>query len=107
MEMLAPLAILWTAPVILKDKRINLYIDNDAASNTLIRGSCVDAFLSAMVRAFWKLAEEIKADIWIGRVGSNVDPSGLPTRHKKLPFPIRRCVHFRRLFALLLMTNKW
>ena len=38
MEMLARLAHLYTAPHKFTDKRVNLPIDNDAASNTLIRG---------------------------------------------------------------------
>ena len=38
MEILAPLALLWASPQLLKNKRVNLHIDNDAASNALIRG---------------------------------------------------------------------
>ena len=36
--MLAPLALLHTAPKLLIGKRVNLYIDNDTAPNTLIGG---------------------------------------------------------------------
>ena len=88
MEMLAPLGAVWTLTSLFADKCINLYIDNDTTANTLIRGECTDAFLSAMIRAFWKLSEEIKADIWIGRVGSKVNPADLPTRHKSFPSPL-------------------
>ena len=107
MEMLGPLALLWAVPGCLGNKRINLYIDNDLAFNALIRCDCIDAFLAAMIRAFWKLAEEIKADIWIGRVGSKVNPAGITTREKKLPFPAKQLVHFKRMLSLLMMTNKW
>ena len=107
MEMLAPLALLWTAHGLLRHKRINLYIDNDTASNTLIRGDCADAFLAAMIKAFWKLAEKLQLDIWIGRVGSKVNPADLPTRNVKLPFPAKSRIHFRNFLALLREVDKW
>ena len=107
MEMLAPLALLWTAQSLLRGRRVNLYIDNDTASNTLIKGDCADAFLAAMIKAFWKLAEKLQIDIWIGRVGSPVNPADLPTRRKTLPFPIRNSIQFKNLFSLLLEVKTW
>ena len=104
MEMLSPLAFLWNTPELCQDKRINLYIDNDTASNTLIRGDCLDETLSAMIRQFWKLAEKLGADIWIGRVGSTVNPADLPTRRKRLPFPTQKEIQFKALFALMCNT---
>ena len=101
MEMLAPLAILWTAQSFLRGKSVNLYIDNDTASNSMVRGECADAFLAAMIKSFWKLSEKLQVDVWIGRVGSPVNPADLPTRNKTLPFPIKRNIQFRSLFALL------
>ena len=107
MEMLAPLALLWTAQSLLKGRSLNLYIDNDTASNTLIRGDCADAFLAAMIKAFWSLAEKLQVDIWIGRVGSPVNPADLPTRRKTLPFPIKRSIQFKNFFALLMEVKRW
>ena len=107
MEMLAPLALLWAAQSFLRGLRVNLYIDNDTASNTLIRGDCADPFLSAMIKAFWRLAEKLHIDIWIGRVGSKVNPADLPTRHTKLPFPVKRNIEFKGLFTLLREVNEW
>ena len=107
MELMAPLAILWTAQSLLMGKRINLYIDNDTASNTLIRGDCADPFLSSMIKAFWRLAEKLQLDIWVGRVGSPVNPADLPTRFKNLPFPVKRSIHFKSLFALLMEVKRW
>ena len=101
MEMLAPLAILWTARSFLRGKRVNLYIDNDTTSNSMVRGECADPFLAAMIRSFWKLSEKLQVDVWIGRVGSKVNPADLPTRKKTLPFPIQRTIQFESLFALL------
>ena len=107
MEMLAPLAFLWMRRSFIRNKRINLYIDNDTASNTLVRGDCADPFLAAMIKLFWKFAEELRLDIWIGRVGSEVNPSDIPTRNMKLPFPVKRSIHFRNLFAMLREVKRW
>ena len=75
MEMLVPIALLWAAQSFLRGRRLNLYIDNDTASNALIRGDCADAFLAAMIKAFWELAEKLQIDICTGRVGSAVNPA--------------------------------
>lgn len=107
MEMIAPLALLWSAPSFLRHERLNLYVENDSASNSLIRGDCADPFLAAMVKVFWKLSEKLQLDIWVGRVGSKVNPADLPTRRIKLPFPIKRSVHFTGLFDLLCEVLKW
>ena len=107
MELLAPLALLWGFPKLLRGKRINLYVDNDTVSNALIRGDCSEAFLAAMVKTFWKLAEELSLDIWVGRVGSKVNPADLPTRHQKLPFKAKLSTHFTGLFALMCEVKKW
>ena len=76
-------------------------MDNDTAPNALIRGDCSEAFLAAMVKASWKLAEELSLDIWVGRVGSKVNPADLPTRFRKLPFKPKLSTHFAGLFALM------
>ena len=107
MEMLEPLAFLWTAQNSIRHKRINLYIDNDAASKTLIRGGCADPFLASMIKSCWELAEKLQLDISIGRVGSTVNPADLPTRRKNLPFEIKHRVHLRNLSELLMRTRQW
>ena len=52
MEMLAPLAFIWNCKHILKKKSLGLYIDNDTASNTLIRGDCADPLFGGDDKAF-------------------------------------------------------
>ena len=101
MEMLAPLALLHTAASKFINKRVNLYIDNDAASNTLIRGDCQDPALAATIGQFWKKAEQLGADIWIGRVPPKANPADSPTRGQELPFPIAGRVQFKSLFRLM------
>ena len=100
MEMLAPLALFYTAAHRFLNKRVNLYIDNDKAANTLIIGDPHDPVLSATIGAFWKKSEQLSADIWIGRVASEVGPSGLPDREKQLHFTTLEGVRFKNLFTL-------
>ena len=99
-EMLGPMDFLRDASRFLRSKRINLYVDNDAASTALIRGDCADAFLSATIKVFRKLVEKLQLDIWVGRVGTSVNPAGLPTRKKNPPFPVESSIPFKSLFSL-------
>ena len=80
MEMMAHLALLYTAASRFLNKRVNLYIDNDTAPNTLIRGDSRDPVLASTIAELWKKSEQLRADIWIGRVSSTLNPSELPTR---------------------------
>ena len=104
MEMLARLALLYAASGICQWKRVNFYIANDTAANTLIRGDCTDPVIAAMIESFWKQADQLSLDARIGRVGSEVNPADPPTRHKKLHFPILRQVQFNSIFKLMCTT---
>ena len=54
LEMLAPLAFIHSVPNLFQGKRVNFYIDNDAAADTLIRGDCSVPILASTIRAFWE-----------------------------------------------------
>ena len=111
MEMLAPLALIHIAARKFANKSVNLYIDNVTASNTLTRGDFDDPILAATIAAFWRQAERLGLDVWIGRVGSKVNPADLPARNGELPFLITDRVQFKNLFKLLYTTlsneSKW
>ena len=104
MEMLAPLSLLYTDATLFTGQMVNFYIDNDTAASTLIRGDCADPVLAAMIKAFWKQAEHLSMGAWVGRVGSKVNPAGLPARHEKLHSPVLRRVQFNALFKLMCTT---
>ena len=104
MEMPAPLELIVDAPNLLRNKSGNLYIDSDTALNALIMGDCPDEALSDTIRSFWKKAEHLCLDIWIGRVHSKVNPSEISERNKSSPFVVLRGVHFRGIFKLLYTT---
>ena len=82
-------------------KRINIYMDNDPAANALIRGDCSNPFLTSMVCIFRKLVGDLSLDVWIGRVGSQVNPADLPTRGAKIPFDAPLTAQFKNLYKLL------
>ena len=105
MEMLAPLALLWSAPAVVRGIRASLYLDNNTAGNALIRRDYANPFIASMVCVFWMLVERVSIDIWIGRVGTMVNTADFPTMYVKLPFPVLNRARFTRLFALLVETQ--
>ena len=69
--------------------RLNLYLDDDASGNALIMSECANPFLDAMEYDFWMIVGELPINIWIGRVGTKVNPDNLPARHAQRPLPVR------------------
>ena len=57
-----------------------------------------------MVCIFCKLVEAYSLDVWIGRVGSKMNPADLPARVTLLPFKANRPAQFSNLYKLLLET---
>lgn len=83
---------------------VNLYIGNNAEYNSIVRGDGANPFIAAMVCVFWERAEALPLDVWVGRVGSKMNPSALPTRHTKLPFSSTKAVQFTYLYKILSET---
>ena len=101
LEMRAALSFLWPRPSIFKGQRVNLYIDNNTAANSIIRGDCAKPFVASMVCVFWKLVAALSVGVWIGRVGSKVNPADLPPRYTKLPFKSTTEAQFVNIYKLL------
>ena len=76
------------------------------------RHSCKHPYTRRLRRSYHRIddqsflgkAERLSLDVWFGRVGSAVNPSDLPTRHKKIPSPILKRVQFNSLFWLMCTT---
>ena len=96
-----PIPFMYSAPTLFSHKRANLYMDNDPAANALIRGDCANPFRAAMVRTFWKLVGKYSVDVWIGRVGSEMNPSDLPTMRVKRPFKTPVTAQFKNRYKIL------
>lgn len=101
--MLARLAFLWSRPSLFRGKRLKLYIDNNAVV-AIIRGGCANPFIAATVCVFWKRVDSSSFDVWIGRVGSEMNPVDLPTMRPRLPFGPTGSVQFPNLYKLLRET---
>ena len=104
--MLVPLALIHSSPKLFQGKRVNFYIDNDAAANALIRAYCSEPALAAMIRAFEEKDASLSLGVWIGTVGYSVNPADLPTRNKNLAFPILKRVQFNSLFWSMCTTSR-
>ena len=85
MRILAPLAPLCARTWMFGDKRVNSFIDNNADGNALIKGGCANDFVAATVCLVGELVGLLALYIWIGRVGSEVNPSDPPNGMAKLP----------------------
>ena len=59
---------------------IMLYVDNDAATSSLIAGRSKVGVVNELVREFWALLSEAGAPIWIERVSSKSNPADAPSR---------------------------
>ena len=86
---------------------VSLYLDNNTAGNALVMGGCVNPFIASEVRVFWILVGKAPIDIWIGRVGTKLNPLDLPTRYVNLPFPVMNRAQFTQLFPLLCETDEF
>ena len=59
---------------------IMLYVDNDAATSSLIAGRSKVGVVNELVREFWALLSEAGTPIWIERVSSKSNPADAPSR---------------------------
>ena len=105
--MLAPLSFLRMHRHKLRNKTVNLYIDNNNVLTSLVRGDSSSDFIASMVACFWRIAESFSIDVWLGRVHSKRNPADLPTRNSHLPFKTLERVEFSQLYTLLTLTLKW
>ena len=63
-----------------RDRRVLIFIDNDAARHALIRGGSPSGPSALMVDAFWTAEAELGAFSWIERVPSASIPADAPSR---------------------------
>ena len=61
-------------------RRVLLFVDNDGARGTIIKGSSISRPSAAIVTAFWEAAVKVEAHIWVDRVPSAANPADGPSR---------------------------
>ena len=79
-ESLAALLGLCSFSGLLRDADVMHFIDSSAAEGSLIKGYSASQTLAAIAGAYWSVASESRASIWIGRVPSKLNVADGPTR---------------------------
>ena len=72
------------------NRRVILFVDNDAAAACLVRGYSPKSDSSAIVGTFWLLASQTKSEIYIDRVESKSNIADGPSR---LDFSVLEAMH--------------
>ena len=80
LELLAAPLALATWSTKLADRRVLLFIDNDAAASTIVRGYSSKTDSTAITGQFWLLAANIGAEIYLDRVESKSNLADGPSR---------------------------
>ena len=66
----------------LKEKKIILFLDNNAASGAMIKASSRVQIILALTECFWQHIAQMGASCWIERVASEANPADAPSRDK-------------------------
>ena len=80
LEMFAMVSAVITLGDQLRGKRIMLFMDNNAASGALIKGSSRVLIVLAMIESFWGCMARLSASCWVERVASGANPADAPSR---------------------------
>ena len=80
LEMFAMVSAVITLGEQLRGKRIMLFLDNNAASGALIKGSSRVLIVLAMIESFWGCLARLSASCWVERVASEANPADAPSR---------------------------
>ena len=79
-ELLAPIAALWTFRHYVRDKFVLLLIDSEVVEAALIKGYSSREDVCELVGVFWELALQLNVQICIDRVPTDANPSDGPSR---------------------------
>ena len=64
----------------LKNKKVILFVDNDAARHALVKGRSTNAASDEILITFWEIVAEHEIQIWVERVPSKSNPADGPSR---------------------------
>ena len=81
-ELLPALLSLCTWAARMRGRRIILFVDNDGARGSLIKGSSTSLPSAQIVGQFWSEAAASEMYIWVDRVPSASNPADGPSRHE-------------------------
>ena len=83
-------------------------MDNDPASNGLVRGAAKFKVAHNFILRFWQLVCDRSIAVWFERVPSPLNLADLPTGFKKLPMKVEKVRGFPHIGRLIdHFTSKW
>ena len=88
--------------------QVAAYVDNDPASNGLVKGAAKFKVAHNFILRFWQLVCDRSIAVWFERVPSPLNLADLPTRFKKLPMKVEKVREFPHIDRLIdHFTSKW
>ena len=88
--------------------QVTAFVDNDPASNGVVKGSAGTAIAKNFIRRFWQLALIRSIFVWIERVPSPLNWADMPTRGVELPVKSKLTREFPLLNELIdLFLAQW
>ena len=92
----------------LADPQVAAYVDNDPASNGLVKGAAHFGPAHSFILRFWQLVYSRSIAVWFERVPSPLNLADLPTRHKELPLKVENTREFPQIDRLIeYFMKKW
>ena len=85
LELFALVACFAVWQAVLAGFQVTAYVDNDPASNGLVKGSAPHPIAQNFIRRFWQLTLTRSISVWLERVPSPINWADMPTRYVKLP----------------------
>ena len=85
LELFALVACFAVWQAVLAGFQVTAYVDNDPASNGLVKGSAPHPISQNFIRRFWQLTLTRSISVWLERVPSPINWADMPTRHVDLP----------------------
>ena len=87
LELMAVLASLRKMQPLLRDARVMLFIDNNAALHALVKGDSSVPMARWIVQECWSILAYTAARAWFERVPSSSNPADAPSRQLPLTLP--------------------
>ena len=64
----------------IEGRRVILFVDNDAAKQSLVGGTSVNLASAYLVDTYWTRVVECALSMWVERVASKANPADAPSR---------------------------
>ena len=91
----------WQA--VLAGHQVTAYVDNDPASNGLVKGAAHHHIAQNFIRRFWQLTLKNSISVWVERVPSPINWADMPTRKVKIPVESLSFREFPKINELIKM----